>query len=85
MPVFAWVGVAILVTGVAVLVLFGDGGQVLGIEPGQLAALTAMLALLVVLLRGRLPDGPAFGSLAVWGLLLALLVGGYVLWERFAG
>ena len=85
-PLYGWVAFAILGTGLLVLVL-GGGGNLWGVDPGQLAAVTAMLALLVYLgggMVGRRSDlGPLARQLAVWGVLLALLIGGYLLYESF--
>ncbi|MEM1284888.1 MAG: hypothetical protein AAGH43_05830 [Pseudomonadota bacterium] len=88
MPVYGWVAFAILGTGLVVLLLGGgDGGTLFGVEPAQLAGLTAMLALLVYLGGGMIQPGQQLGTMLryalVWGALLILLVAGYSFWQRF--
>jgi hypothetical protein len=76
MPMFGWVAVAILITGLVVLLIGGSGDTLLGVEPGQLAALTAMLALLVYLGGGVITRGqavaPLIRHLLVWTVLLGV-------------
>jgi hypothetical protein len=89
MPIYGWVAAGILITGLIVLLIGGDGDTLLGVDPGQLAAVTAMLALLVylgggVFTRGQ-PVAPLLRHLLVWGGLLALLLVGYWLFQSFAG
>lgn len=89
MPIYGWVAAAIVVTGLIVLVIGGSGDTLLGVAPGQLAAVTAMLALLVYLgggmfTRGQ-PVAPLVRALAVWGGLLVLLLVGYWLFQSFTG
>ena len=85
MPVYGWVAFAILGTGLILLLLFGESAA-LGIPAEQLAALTAMLALLVYLgggmLSGRAPMGTLLRYAVIWGGLLCLVVGGYLVWSR---
>lgn len=89
MPIYGWVAAGILITGLVVLLIGGDGDTLLGVDPGQLAAVTAMLALLVylgggVFTRGQ-PVAPLLRHLLVWSGLLALLLFGYWLFQSFAG
>lgn len=89
MPVYGWVAFAILATGLAVLLVGGDGDTVLGVSPGQLGALTAMLALLVYLGGGMFGRGQQLGprarQLAVWGALLLVLLAAYWAFQSFVG
>ncbi|MBO6674898.1 MAG: hypothetical protein JJ908_01825 [Rhizobiales bacterium] len=89
MPVYGWVAAGILITGLVVLLIGGNSGTLLGVEPGQLAAVTAMLALLVylgggVFTRGQ-PVAPLLRALLLWGGLLVLLLVGYWLFQGFTG
>jgi len=89
MPIYGWVAAAILATGLLVLLIGGSGDTLLGVEPGQLAAVTAMLALLVylgggVFTRGQ-PVAPLLRHLLVWGGLLAVLLIGYWGYQSFVG
>lgn len=89
MPVYGWVAVAILVTGLLVLLVGGDNGTILGVEPAQLGGVTALLALLVYLGGGMFgrgqPIGPLVRHLLVWGGLLVVLLVGYWLFQSFTG
>lgn len=89
MPIYGWVAAAILATGLLVLLVGGDGDTILGVAPGQLGALTAMLALLVYLGGGVIgkgqPLGPLVKQLAVWGALLLVLLGGYWVYQSVVG
>ncbi len=89
MPIYGWVAFAILATGLAVLLVGGDGGTVLGVEPGQLGAVTAMLALLVYLGGSVIGTGAKIGplvqQLAVWGALLLALLMGYWIYQSVVG
>lgn len=81
MPIYGWVAFVILATGLVVLVLGGNGDTLFGVDPGQLAAVTTMMALLVylgggVFTRGQ-PVAPLLRHLLVWGGLLAVLLIGY--------
>lgn len=81
MPIYGWVAAAILVTGLLVLLIGSNGDTLLGVEPGQLAAVTAMLALLVylgggVFTRGQ-PVAPLLRYLLLWGGALIVLLVGY--------
>jgi hypothetical protein len=49
MPIYGWVAVGILITGLVVLLFGGNDGVLLGVDPGQLAAVTAMLAFWFIL------------------------------------
>jgi aspartyl protease family protein len=87
MPIYGWVAAGILITGLVVLLLGGNNGTLLGVDPGQLAAVTAMLALLVylgggVFTRGQ-PVAPLLRHLLIWGGLLALLLVGYWVFQDF--
>ena len=89
MPLYGWVAFGILITGLVVLLIGGSGDTLLGVDPGQLAAITGMLALLVylgggVFTRGQ-PVAPLIGHLLIWGGLLAVLLVGYWVFEGFAG
>lgn len=88
MPVYGWVAVAILVTGLLVLLVGGDSGTILGVEPAQLGGVTALLALLVYLggnMVGRgQPIAPLLRHLVIWGALLGVLLVGYWLFQNFA-
>ena len=89
MPVYGWVAVAILITGLAVLLIGGNDGVLFGVDPGQIAALTAMMALLVYLGGGLVgrgqPIGPMLRQLLVWGALLAVILAAYLGYQAFAG
>lgn len=89
MPIYGWVAVAILATGLIVLLVGGDGGTILGVEPAQFGSVTALLALLVYLGGGMLgrgqPVAPLIRHLVIWGGLLAILLLGYWLFQSFAG
>lgn len=89
MPIYGWVAIAILATGLIVLLVGGDGGTILGVEPAQLGGVTALLALLVYLGGGMFGRGqavaPLLRHLVVWGGLLVILLIGYWLFGRFAG
>lgn len=86
MPIYGWVAAGILITGLVVLLFGGNNGTLLGVDPGQLAAVTAMLALLVylgggVFTRGQ-PVAPLLRHLLIWGGLLALLLVGYWVFQN---
>lgn len=89
MPIYGWVAIAILATGLLVLLVGGDGGTILGVEPAQLGSVTALLALLVYLGGGMLGRGqavaPLVRHLVVWGGLLAIVLLGYWLFQSFVG
>lgn len=89
MPIYGWVAVAILATGLIVLLVGGDGGTILGVEPAQLGSVTALLALLVYLGGGMLgrgqPVAPLVRYLVVWGGLLVIVLLGYWLLQNFTG
>ena len=85
MPVYGWVAVAILVTGLVVLLFGGNDGVLLGVDPAQIAGVTTMMALLVYLGGGMLgrgqPVAPLLRHLLIWGAVLAALVIGYWLFQ----
>ncbi|MFK7791772.1 MAG: hypothetical protein AB8B88_03775 [Devosiaceae bacterium] len=87
MPVYGWVAFGILATGLVVLLIGGDSNTIMGATPGQLGALTAMLALLVYLGGGMLGKGQKIGplikQLAVWGLMLLALLVGYWVFQSY--
>lgn len=89
MPIYGWVAAAILTTGLIVLLVGGDEGTILGVDPVRLGSVTALLALLVYLggsMFGRgQPVAPLIRHLVVWGALLAVLLVGYWLFQTFAG
>ena len=88
MPVFGWVALGILASGLVIMVVGGQDGTILGIAPEQLAAVTTALALLVFLLGGdfgRQKLGPMLGQALIWAIALVALVVGYLLFQRFAG
>lgn len=89
MPIYGWVAAAILATGLLVLLVGGDGGTILGVEPAQLGSVTALIALLVYLGGGMLgrnqPIAPLLRHLVVWGGVLAILLIGYWVFQNFAG
>lgn len=72
---------ALLGTALVVLVLFGDGGSIAGLESerfGRLAYLTTLALVIgagLVATRGRL--SPKLWHVAVWLALLAALMFGY--------
>lgn len=87
MPVYGWVAFAVLGTGLVILLL-GDGSNtLLGVDPAQLGALTASLALLVYLGGGmfgtKKQTANLLQSLLVWAALLGLVVLGYWLFNSF--
>lgn len=74
------VGLAILATGLAALLLFGDDPTIAGLAPDGFARLVTLSALAAVIgaglvgIRGRL--APRLWHVAVWlGLLVALMAG----------
>lgn len=89
MPIYGWVAAAILATGLLVLLVGGDAGTILGVEPAQLGSVTALIALLVYLGGGMLgrnqPIAPLLRHLVVWGGVLAILLIGYWVFQNFAG
>lgn len=89
MPIYGWVAAAILATGLVVLLVGGDSGTILGVEPAQLGAVTTLLALLVYLGGGMFgrnqPVAPLMRHLVVWGALLGVLLLGYWLFQNFVG
>ena len=79
MPLFVWVGLGILATGLATLLLAGGDGSILGLATGQFGALIAMLSLLVVIGSGfffgqRQKMRPRLWHLAAW-ITIALIAG----------
>lgn len=89
MPIYGWVAAAILATGLLVLLVGGDGGTILGVEPAQLGSITALLALLVYLGGGMFgrdqPVAPLLRHLVVWCALLAILLVGYWVFQTLTG
>jgi hypothetical protein len=85
MPVYGWVAFAILLTGLVLLLVGGNDGTLLGVEPAQVGALTAMMALLVYLGGGMFgrgqPVAPLVRHLLIWGAVLAVLLVGYWLFQ----
>jgi predicted aspartyl protease len=75
------VGIGILLTGLAVLLLFGSDGPILGIEPDQLARLTQLgaigILIAVALVEPWRGLRPRLWHAAVWIGLLAALVAAY--------
>ncbi len=87
MPVYGWVAFGILITGLLLLVFGGNGDTLLGADPQQIGALTAMMALLVYLGGGMLgrdqPIAPLLRHLLVWGGVFAVLLVGYWAYQNF--
>ena len=78
--VFA-VAMAILVTGLALLLVFGNGSAIAGLAPGDFAnaIYLTIFALLVgaALLRGRHRVNARLWHVAVWLALFAIAMAGY--------
>lgn len=89
MPVYGWVAFGILGTGLALLLLGGNDGDLFGVAPEQIAGLTAMLAILVYLGSGLFGRGQALGPLVrqalIWGTALIALALGYSFVQPFLG
>lgn len=76
-----WIGLGFLALVLVVLVASGDGGTVLGLQPWQLAALAFNGVLALWVFGGAfagLPLSNAVRNLAVWALIVATLMSGYV-------
>ncbi len=74
-------GLAILATGLVVLIVFGDGPSIAGLAPegfGRLVALSALVVLIgsgLIGFRGRL--SPRLWHVAVWLALFVALIAAY--------
>lgn len=76
------VGMAILATALAALLLFGgDGGSVAGLSPDSFASLAALTAVAVLvgsaLVGNRMATRPKLWHAAVWLAVLVALMAGY--------
>ena len=82
---FLLVGMAILATGLVVLLLFGGDGEVGGLPAdgiGRMVSLTAVLVLVSAgLVAGRHRANARLWHVAVWLALLFALVLGYQLYQ----
>ena len=79
-------GLAILVTGLAVLLLFGDGPSVAGLAPDDFASLVSLSAIALLVGAGlfafRRPVSPRLWHVAAWLAVLVGLMAAYELWPR---
>ncbi|MEM9733018.1 MAG: TIGR02281 family clan AA aspartic protease [Pseudomonadota bacterium] len=77
----AWIGLAILGAVLVVLVTSGDSGTLMGLQPWQLAAIAVNIVLALWIFGGAfggLPLSNALRNFALWALIIATLMGGYV-------
>ncbi|MEL6504407.1 MAG: TIGR02281 family clan AA aspartic protease [Pseudomonadota bacterium] len=77
----AWIGLAVLGVVLVVLVTAGDGGTLMGLQPWQLAALAVNGVLALWVFGGAfggLPLSNALRNFALWALIIATLMSGYV-------